>query len=175
VTAGYLGADLEQVTSDIAAAVGLPTIVNSVESGSPADRAGLRQGDVLLKAAATNLPDALAVARAVAVTPPGQVVDLDIWRGAKEQTIPLIVAEWRGDKQQSVIRPVPRPPITSGLGLQLSIITEAYYRQLYKLPDDPSGVLVTGVAAPKPDRRQRSSMSALSRPGGWHRWKPRRM
>ena len=106
--------------------------MNSVESGGPADRAGLRQGDVLLKAAATNLPDARAVARAIAVTPPGQVVDLDIWRGAKEQTIPLIVAEWRGDQQQSVIRPVPLPPVTPDLGLQLSIITEAY-RELYKL------------------------------------------
>lgn len=157
VQAGYIGVDLQQVTSDIAAAVGLPAIegaiINGVETGEPAERAGLRQGDVILKADGKDLSDARAVARAIAVTPPGQRLDLDIWRDAKSQAIPVVVTEWPGDQQQSVTRPVPRPPTTPDLGLQLSAMTEAY-RELYKLPHELEGVLVTGVAplSPADDR-----------------------
>jgi serine protease Do len=167
VRAGYLGADLQQVTSDIASAVGLPAVigamVNTVEPGGPASRAGLRGGDVILGARGSELPDSRAVARAVAMTPIGEVLKLDIWRDARRQTIPVVVAEWPGDRQQTAIRSVPRPPMPPELGLQLSTIADAY-RAYYRLPADLQGVLVTGVSplTPADDRGLRTGDVIMS-------------
>jgi serine protease Do len=167
VRAGYLGADLQQVTSDIAAAVGLPAIagaiINELDPGGSADRAGLRQGDVILRANGRELKDARAVARAVAMAPIGAALALGVWRDNKEQTIPVTVAEWRGNEQQTAVQPVPRPPPPPDLGLQLSPITDAF-RELYRLPADREGVLVTGVMplSPADDRGLRAGDLILS-------------
>jgi serine protease Do len=167
VRAGYLGADLQQVTSDIAAAVGLPAIagaiINELDPGGSADRAGLRQGDVILRANGRELKDARAVARAVAMAPIGAALALGVWRDNKEQTIPVTVAEWPGNEQQAAVQPVPRPPPPPDLGLQLSPITDAF-RELYRLPADREGVLVTGVMplSPADDRGLRAGDLILS-------------
>ncbi len=157
VRAGYLGADLQQVSSDIAAAVGLSiiggAIVNKVEAGGPADKAGLQQGDVILKAGDQYLSNARAVARAVAEAPLGQPLSLGIWREGSEQTIPIIVVEWPGDREQAPLPAVARPPVTPDLGLHLAGIT-AGLRDLYKLSANQAGVVVTGVEplSPADDR-----------------------
>ncbi len=167
VRAGYLGAGLQQVTSDIAAAVGLPAIagaiINDLDPGGPAARAGLRQGDVILRANGRELEDARAVARSVAMAPIGAALAIGVWRDNKEQTIPVTVAEWRGNEEQAVVQPVPRPPPPPDLGLQLSPITDAF-RELYRLPPDRHGVLVTGVMplSPADDRGLRVGDLILS-------------
>jgi serine protease Do len=167
VRAGYLGAGLQQVTSDIAAAVGLPAIagaiINELDAGGPADRAGLRQGDVILRASGRELKDARAVARDVAMAPIGAALALGVWRDNKEQTIPVTVAEWRGNQEQAAVQPVPRPPPPADLGLQLSALTDAF-RELYRLPADQQGVLVTGVMplSPSDDRGLRAGDLILS-------------
>jgi serine protease Do len=138
-------------------------MVNTVEPGGPASRAGLRGGDVILGARGRELPDSRAVARAVAMSPIGEVLKLDIWRDARRQTIPVVVAEWPGDRQQTAIRPVPRPPMPPELGLQLSTIADAY-RAYYRLPADLQGVLVTGVSplTPADDRGLRTGDVIMS-------------
>lgn len=167
VRAGYLGADLQQVSSDIAAAVGLPmisgAIVNRVEAGGPADKAGLRQGDVILKAGDRYLSDARAVARAVAEAPLGQPLPLGVWRNGNEQTIPVIATEWPGDREQVPILVAARPPVTPDLGLQLAAITVAL-RDLYKLSANQAGVVVTGVEplSPADDRGLREGEVIVS-------------
>jgi serine protease Do len=152
---GFLGAHLQSVTQDIATALGLPMIagalVDEVVPGGPADQAKLRQGDVILKAVGRELPDARAVARAIAETPIGQVVELGVWRDAKEQTVPVTVAEWPGDQQQTTVNSTPKamPPESPDLGLQLSEITDAL-RSQYGLPADAKGLVVTGIAPLSP-------------------------
>ena len=152
---GYLGAHLQSVTQDIATALDLPEIagalVDEVVPGGPADQAKLRQGDVILKAGGRELPDARAVARAIAETPIGHVVELGVWRDDKEQTVLVTVAEWPGDQQQATAKPAPQavPAETPDLGLQLSEITDALRAQ-YGLPADAKGLVVTGITPLSP-------------------------
>jgi S1-C subfamily serine protease len=90
-------------------------IVNGVDPGRPADRAGLHQGDIILRADGRVLRDARTVARAIAMAPIGQTLTLRVWRDDKEQRIPVIIAEWRGDEQETSVQPIPRPPPTPDL------------------------------------------------------------
>ena len=102
------------------------------------------------------------MARVVAMAPIGAALALGVWRDNEEQTIPVTVAEWRGNQEQAAVQPVPRPP-PPDLGLQLSPITDAF-RELYRLPADRQGVLVTGVMplSPADDRGLRVGDLILS-------------
>lgn len=75
------------------------------------------------------------MARDVAMALIGAALALGVWRDNKEQTIPVTVAEWRGNQEQAAVQPVPRPPPPADLGLQLSAISNSF-RELYRLPAD---------------------------------------
>ena len=151
--AGFLGAHIQPMTQDIAAAMGLDgvagALVDDVVPGGPASKAGLRYGDVITRAGEQDLSDPRAVARAISQSPIGQAVDLSIWRDGKQQKVQVTVAEWPGDEGQAAGPPSQAPKVAQGdsanLGLQLSELTSEL-RQRYDVPDDQEGVLVTGVA-----------------------------
>jgi serine protease Do len=153
VRAGFLGAHIQPMTQDIAAAMGLDgvagALVDDVVPGGPASKAGLRYGDVITRAGEQDLSDPRAVARAISQSPIGQAVDLSIWRDGKQQKVQVTVAEWPGDEGQAAGAPSQAPKVAQGdsanLGLQLSELTSEL-RQRYDVPDDQEGVLVTGVA-----------------------------
>ena len=153
VRAGFLGAHIQPMTQDIAAAIGLDgvqgALVDDVVPGGPASKAGLRYGDVITRAGDEDLSDPRAVARAISQAPIGQVVDLLIWRDGGTHTVQVTVAEWPGDDAPAAAAPSPAAKTMQGdstnLGLQLSELTSDL-RQRYDVPDDQEGVLVTGVA-----------------------------
>jgi serine protease Do len=152
VQAGFLGAHIQRVTQDIAAAVGLSEIqgalVVDVVPGGPAEKAGLRYGDVILKAGDSDLPDPRAVARAISQTPIGQLLTLVVWRDGKVQSVPVTIAEWRSDQAQTGTTLPATGHIARGdapdLGLHLSAITDDLRLQ-YKLPAKQKGVVVTSI------------------------------
>ena len=93
---GYLGADLQQVTADIAQALGRParaygSIVVRVRHGSAAEAAGLRAGDVILGFNHTNAPNTRALNRDIAIAKVGSAPTFGIWRAGRtfELTIPI--------------------------------------------------------------------------------------
>jgi serine protease Do len=153
VRAGFLGAHIQPMTQDIAAAIGLDgvqgALVDDVVPEGPASKAGLRYGDVITRAGDQDLSDPRAVARAISQTPIGQVVDLSIWRDGEKHEVQVTVAEWPGDEGQAAGVPSPAAKVVQGdstnLGLQLSELTSEL-RQRYDVPDDQEGVLVTAVA-----------------------------
>jgi serine protease Do len=152
VRAGFLGAHIQRVTQDIAAAVGLDEVrgalVDDVVPGGPASKAGLRYGDVIMRAGGQDLSDPRAVARTISQTPIGDVVDLLIWRDGGNQEVQVTVAEWPGDPGQATGAPSSAAKVvrgdTASLGLQLSALT-GDLRQRYNVPAEQEGVLVTAV------------------------------
>lgn len=102
---GQLGVGIQKVTSDIAASLGLQNvqgvIVNSVMPNSPAERAGMRQGDVITAFNGSNVVDSNELRNKVASTAPGTVVTLTILREGRQQQLTATLGEFNGNTAKS--------------------------------------------------------------------------
>jgi serine protease Do len=91
VTRGYLGVQIQPVTEDIAESLGLAkaegAIISNLTEKSPALKAGLKQGDTIIKANGEDITDAKDLSRTVATLKPGTKVPFEIVRAGKQQTI----------------------------------------------------------------------------------------
>jgi len=153
---GYLGAQVQSLTPDLADAYGLPgpwgSIVVDVMDGSPAAQAGLRIGDIITSFGTKFTADSRALMRNVAETVPGTTVDLVVIRGGAEQTVPVtLVGLPAGQSYQTFLgqpgvpKPVLPPEATANFGLEMSAITPEL-RTKYRLSEQQQGVVITGVA-----------------------------
>jgi S1-C subfamily serine protease len=86
-----IGAQVGTVTGADGAPAG--TGIVSVTSGGPADRAGLRPGDVIKAADGTPTPDTQALAGTLAAAHPGDRLTLSVVRGAQDLTVRLTLGE----------------------------------------------------------------------------------
>ena len=84
---GWLGVRIQEVTKEIAEAVGLKkaegALVASVGEKSPADKAGVKAGDIILKFDARKIDTMRTLPKVVANTEVGKSVKLEIWRDKK--------------------------------------------------------------------------------------------
>ena len=91
VTRGWLGVSIQPLTSDLATSFGVKeskgALVSDVSADSPAARAGVKSGDVILEFNGKKVEDPSALARAVAVAKPGETAKLTVLRDRQQQTI----------------------------------------------------------------------------------------
>ena len=91
VQRGMLGVGIQQVTSDLAAGLGLKQVrgvlISSVTAGGPADKAGLKTGDVILKMNGKDTNDSNALRNEVASMAPGTDITFTISREGKQQDV----------------------------------------------------------------------------------------
>ena len=154
---GWLGVSIQQVTPDIAESLGLKeprgALVGRVNEGGPADTAGIKGGDVVLKFNGQDVREMRTLPRIVAETQVGKAVPVTLWRGGKEVTVQASVGELPDDVQQASTSPAaptrPRNTEIAGLGARLSPITDELRNQ-FKLGADQKGVVVTDVTADGP-------------------------
>jgi len=97
VTRAQLGVTVQNVTSDMAQSLGLKqvggVIVGSVQSGSAADRAGIKQGDVILSFNGQPVHDMNSLRNRVADTAPGSSASVVISRDGSERTVSVKLDE----------------------------------------------------------------------------------
>ena len=97
VKRGMLGVGIQPVTSDLAASMGLKEVrgivVNSVTQGGPADRAGVKAGDVILQLNGKDVNDPNTLRNEIAGNPPGTDVTLTVSRGGNQQQIHVKLGE----------------------------------------------------------------------------------
>lgn len=88
VTRGWIGVEAQEITPELAESFGLTTIrgalIAGVLRGSPADRGGMKPGDILLSADAKPVTDPTAMLNIVAGLPPGRTVAVRVRREQKE-------------------------------------------------------------------------------------------
>ena len=148
---GWLGAQTQEVTPDIADALGLNpphgTIIAGIVKDSPAARAKLREGDIILRFGRQTPKDMRALARMVEQAT-GETVPLTVWRDGTEQVVPVAITEWleppapaKGKPVLAAAQSVPQPP---DLGLHTGPLTDAA-RAAHKLSPGEPGVLATDV------------------------------
>lgn len=91
----WIGAWGQAVTNDIAQALGLRrpagVLVEEVADGSPADRAGIRTGDVILEVGGHPADDPDALSYRVATLALDSTVDVLLWRRGAQQTVSMAV------------------------------------------------------------------------------------
>ena len=150
---GWIGAVAQPVTPDIAAAVGLApprgVIIATVQDGSPAAAADIRQGDIILKVGDQEIDTVRTLTRAIAVAPLGRTVPVVLWRDHATLTVQPTIVE----NPATAAAPQARAPIPPGapkrldandVGLRLSTITAALSRQ-YGIAAGQTGVVVADV------------------------------
>jgi serine protease Do len=97
VTRGYLGVGIQDVSRDIAESVGLTSdhgaLVTEPSKDSPADKAGVKSGDVITAVDGDEITNALDLSRTIAGKNPGTPVELSIWRDGKEQKVSVTLGK----------------------------------------------------------------------------------
>ena len=155
---GYLGVGLQPLDENIAESLGLPKdrgeIVRSVQPNEPAARAGIQQGDVILRVGGRDVNPDQTVSYLIANTPVGTRVPLEIIRNGRRQTINVAVGQrpteeelarqLGNDNEELAPENAPATPGSSALGLQLQAINPQIARAL-NLPPTARGVVVAQV------------------------------
>jgi serine protease Do len=103
VTRGWIGVQIQPVTADIADSLGMKNargaLVAEPQSGSPADKAGIKAGDVIISVNGETVVDARTLARRISALAPGASVKLGVVRGGKEETLTLTLGELPRERQ----------------------------------------------------------------------------
>jgi serine protease Do len=93
VERGWLGVSVQDLTPDLAKSLGVNVsrgaVVNDVVKGGPADRGGLRKGDVIVALQGNEITDGSALRNLAALTPIGQEVRISAFRDGKKQDFAL--------------------------------------------------------------------------------------
>lgn len=156
VERGWLGVQIQPVTQDIAHALGLPeakgAIIADVTNDSPARKAGLKKGDVILQVNGKPVDDGRALARMVANLGVGTKAELGVWRDGSEKTIGFTTGKLPTQDQVAAAgneNATPGAVESKELGAELAALTPQT-RARYGIDDETSGVLVLDVQKPDP-------------------------
>lgn len=152
VSRGRIGVGIGEVDKDVAKALGLDSavgaLVGSVGKDSPADKAGVIAGDIILRFDGKKVEKASDLPRIVGETKPGSRVNMVLWRKGAEKTVPITVAEFENESAKPAAAPAEKqkPAEADKLGLT---VTEPTAQEKSAL-NLQGGVIVrsaTGLAA----------------------------
>ncbi|HMT56702.1 MAG TPA: DegQ family serine endoprotease [Ottowia sp.] len=139
VTRGRIGVQIDQVSKDVAESIGLGkpqgALVRGVESGSPADKAGVEAGDIITRFDGRAIEKASDLPRLVGNTKPGTRSALTVFRRGQTRDLSITIAEL--EPEQVARRPAARgsaPPkageAAQALGLTVAELTETQKKEL---------------------------------------------
>ena len=102
VERGRVGVAIQEVSQSLAQSFGLDrprgALVTSVEKDSPAAKAGIKPGDVLLGVNGKSIERSAEVPPLVAAVKPGGQASFEVWRDGKKQTVPVTVGELKPEQ-----------------------------------------------------------------------------
>jgi serine protease Do len=147
VSRGRIGVVIQEVTKELADSFGLAkpegALVNSVEKGGPADKAGVEVSDIIVKFDGKSVTSSSDLPRLVGATRPGSKVALQVWRRGAAKDLTVTVGEIPAEKVASRESKSTKPAEATAnrLGLVLSELSDEQRKEL-KLAN---GVLVDEV------------------------------
>jgi serine protease Do len=129
VSRGRIGVQIAPVTKDVAESIGLGkaqgVLVRGVEEGSPAEKAGVEAGDIILRFDGKAIEKTADLPRAVGNTKPGNRVTLTVFRRGSNRDLTVTVAEVEPEKTAAALPERKTPPATvAHLGLTLSDLSD---------------------------------------------------
>jgi len=137
VTRGRLGVQISEVTRDVADSLGLGTArgaeVAMVEPGGPAEKGGIKVGDIILKFNGEPIETTRDLPRLVGAAKVGSRATVVVWRRGNQIEVPVTIVELEDEKSASAITQPKKPApgaATNALGLLVSNLSEAQRREL---------------------------------------------
>ena len=125
VQRGRIGVQIDNVSKDVAEAVGLgkPTgaFVRGVEAGAPADKAGVEAGDIITKFDGKVIEKSTDLPRLVGNTKPGSKSTLTVYRRGASKDLVVTIAEIEPEKPVKKVADKPVAPKPSGAGQSLGL------------------------------------------------------
>jgi serine protease Do len=104
---------IQEVNRDLATSFGLDrargALVNSVEKGSPADKAGVEASDIIVTFDGKTVENSSDLPRIVGSTRPGSQSSLEVWRKGAKKTLTLTVGELQEDRVAAADKPRAKP------------------------------------------------------------------
>jgi len=152
VTRGYLGVSIQPLTPDLAKSLKLEetkgALVSEVTPTSPAAKAGILPGDVIVSFDQKTVEDARALSALVAETPVGKEAALTLFRNGQKQVLPIVVGKFPSEKSEEESSAV---PAQGKWGLRLQDLTSPMAGRLGIKAGE--GVMVAGIQNGSPAER----------------------
>ncbi|MDB5679656.1 Do family serine endopeptidase [Sphingomonas bacterium] len=159
---GYLGVGRQPIDEDIAASLGIPKdkgeLIGRVEPGQSADKAGIKQGDVIVAVNGDEVNADTGLSYLIANLAPGSTARLSVIRDGKPLTINAVVGTRPTDEELAKLVPGGGPDGGDGapgapelrassdmLGIQVTALTPGIANSLGIQPGSVSGVVVTNI------------------------------
>jgi serine protease Do len=154
VIRGRIGVTIAPVTKEVAESIGLGkpmgALVQGVESGGPAEKAGIEAGDIIVKVDGKPVEKSGDLPRIIGATKPGSRSALQVFRRGATRDLQVTVAEFEADRptRRAQAEPGASGPTQSksALGLTVSELTDAQKREL-KIKGGVRVEAVDGAAA----------------------------
>jgi serine protease Do len=148
VTRGRIGVSLSrQVTKDVFEELGVKNgqgaLVSQVESGGPAEKAGLKPGDVIIEYNGQPVKGNDELVDRVVRTPPGTSVPVKVLRDKQEKSVTVVVQELNLDEEGGE-ETEEEGDVTAGFGMTLQDLTPDVARQL-NVPSGTSGAVIVDM------------------------------
>jgi len=153
VARGRIGVVIQEVTRDLATSFGLDrprgALVNAVEKGSPADKAGVEATDIIIGYDGKPVESSSDLPRMVGSTRPGSHATLEVWRKGQTRKLNVTVGELQEDRVAS--RDTPRPkPVAEAPANRLGIVVAELSAEQKSQLKLQGGLVVTEV---RPDAK----------------------
>lgn len=160
VSRGWIGVSLQALTPELAEHFGIEAddgvLISAVMPGDPADKAGIKTGDIIIEFNGKAIEEISQLPRAVAITPKGTKVKVKLLRDGKEITLFVTVGEI-ADESVAVAETEKGTETESLLGITVKGITPGLAEQLGLKEKD------TGVAISSVDNSSPAAMAGLRR------------
>jgi serine protease Do len=170
VQRGRIGVVIQEVSKELADSFGLGkpsgALVNGVEKGGPAEKAGVETGDIILRFDGKQVAASADLPRIVGGTKPGSKVPMQVWRKGQTRDVSVTVGEIPDDRIAAARGAKPGAPkaeiAANRLGLVVSDLGEDKRRDMRL----QGGVFVDEVrTAPRADIRQGDVIVSLTAKG----------
>ncbi len=154
VSRGRIGVAIGEVTKDVAESIGLGkpvgALVRSVETGGPAEKAGIEAGDIITKVDGKPVEKAAELPRMVGAVKPGSKTTIQVYRRGAYKDVSVTVVEFEAPEKVSRAtekgaEPKAPTPVSS-IGLSVADLTDAQRREL-KITGGVRVEAVEGIAA----------------------------
>jgi serine protease Do len=144
VVRGWLGVSIQNLTPELSKSLGIKetegALISGVEKDSPADKSGLKRGDLVIGMNDKKIADVTTLRNMVAAMAPGTKTDFKVIRNGKEQTISVTLGEYQEK------RVVKKTEFNNALkGVTVQELTPGLRNKL-NLPESLAGVVVTEIA-----------------------------